>query len=66
MRTRTVPSHPLALKLRLPGSYPSPRGETAYGVRHLPQGFLLMGLAGALSGLLGIGSGALKSWPWIG
>ncbi|WP_243094696.1 sulfite exporter TauE/SafE family protein [Thermus thalpophilus] len=53
-------SHPLTARLRLGGRYPTPRGEVAYGVRRLPQGFLLMVLAGALSGLLGIGSGALK------
>ncbi|GLV48903.1 UPF0721 transmembrane protein [Thermus sp. LT1-2-5] len=53
-------SHPLASRLRLPGRYPGAGGEVAYGVRALPQGFLLMGVAGALSGLLGIGSGALK------
>ncbi|MDD5627932.1 MAG: sulfite exporter TauE/SafE family protein, partial [Elusimicrobia bacterium] len=49
--------------LRLAGAYPAggPAGPPqAYGVRHVPAGFALMGLAGALSGLLGIGSGAFK------
>jgi uncharacterized membrane protein YfcA len=32
----------------------------AYGVRAVPAGFGLMAVAGVLSGLLGIGSGALK------
>lgn len=53
-------SDPLAAKLRLNSSYPTATGETAYQVRHVPLGFALMALAGALSGLLGIGSGAMK------
>jgi len=51
---------PLARALRLDGNYPGPGGITAYPVRHVPAGFGLMFVAGALSGLLGIGSGALK------
>src|SRR5205807_2800369 len=35
-------------------------GTVAYRVRHVPAGFGLMALAGVLSGLLGIGSGAVK------
>jgi uncharacterized membrane protein YfcA len=50
----------LAARLRLDGSYPTPAGPIAYRVRHLPAGFGVMWLAGGLSGLLGIGSGALK------
>ncbi|MEP6714990.1 MAG: sulfite exporter TauE/SafE family protein [Terriglobia bacterium] len=46
--------------LRLNGSYPSANGLCSYGVRRVPLGFALMTGAGALSGLLGIGSGALK------
>jgi uncharacterized membrane protein YfcA len=53
-------SHPLARRLRLPGSYPAEEGPAAYGVAAVPLGFSLMGLAGVLSGLLGIGSGAVK------
>ena len=37
-----------------------PDGPIAYHVRAVPGGFGLMFVAGALSGLLGIGSGALK------
>jgi uncharacterized protein len=44
----------------LDGSYPGPDGTIAYRVRRVPAGFGLMTLAGMLSGLLGIGSGALK------
>lgn len=51
---------PLAAKLRLDSSYPTANGPKSYHVRHVPLGFGLMALAGALSGLLGIGSGAMK------
>ena len=51
----------LARRLRLPGRFPGPEGHSvSYGVRNVPTGFSLMVLAGALSGLLGIGSGAFK------
>jgi hypothetical protein len=53
-------SDALAARLRLDGSYPGPNGPVAYYVHRVPAGFALMGLAGALSGLLGIGSGAVK------
>src|ERR1044071_8707267 len=42
------------------GSYPGAGGEVNYSVRAIPGGFSLMFVAGILSGLLGIGSGALK------
>jgi uncharacterized membrane protein YfcA len=51
---------PLPVRLRLEGSYPTPDGLKTYHVRGVPAGFGLMFLAGALSGLLGIGSGAVK------
>lgn len=51
---------PLARRLRLDGTFPTPEGKTAYHVRRVPLGFGLMFLAGILSGLLGIGSGAFK------
>lgn len=51
---------PLAEKLRLNGSYPSLRGNQSYYVHNVPAGFSLTFLAGILSGLLGIGSGAVK------
>ena len=55
------PPDPLAARLRLDSTYPLPDGtRQAYHVRHVPAGFALMGLAGVLSGLLGIGSGAVK------
>ena len=46
--------------LRMDSDYPTAHGAQAYRVRHIPAGFGVMFVAGALSGLLGIGSGALK------
>src|SRR5438270_9145575 len=42
------------------GVYPSLTGPRHYNVHGVPQGFGLMFAAGTLSGLLGIGSGAVK------
>ena len=50
----------LALKLNLQGSYPTAHGMEGYVAQNVPAGFSLMFVAGALSGLLGIGSGAVK------
>jgi uncharacterized membrane protein YfcA len=54
------PADPLAVRLRLDSTYPTAQGPRAYHVHHVPAGFGIMFLAGVLSGLLGIGSGALK------
>jgi uncharacterized membrane protein YfcA len=51
---------PLAAHFRLDGAYPTADGPRHYHVRRVPLGFGLMFLAGVISGLLGIGSGALK------
>jgi uncharacterized membrane protein YfcA len=51
---------PLATKLRLDGDYPGPQGRIRYHVQRVKAGFSLMFGAGLLSGLLGIGSGAMK------
>lgn len=53
-------SDALAQRLSLPSTYPAQGGLRAYGVRRVLPGALLMGVAGLLSGLLGIGSGAVK------
>ena len=53
-------SDPLAVRLRLPGAMPMPSGPRAYAVVGVLPGFLVMAVAGVLSGLLGIGSGAFK------
>jgi uncharacterized membrane protein YfcA len=54
------PPDPLAVRLHLDSTLPTPDGPVPYHVRRVPLGFGLMFLAGVLSGLLGIGSGALK------
>ena len=54
------PSDPLAVRLRMNASYPTPQGPRPYTVRRVPFGLVLMYVAGVLSGLLGIGSGAFK------
>jgi uncharacterized protein len=51
---------PLASRLRMDSSYPTGHGFESYHVRGVPGGFGLMFVAGVLSGLLGIGSGAVK------
>lgn len=59
----------VATFLRLDGTFPADRARgaaedsterEAYHVRNVPAGFSLMYVAGVLSGLLGIGSGAVK------
>jgi uncharacterized membrane protein YfcA len=51
---------PLATKLQMNGDYPTPDGRRVYYPRAVKTGFGMMFGAGAISGLLGIGSGALK------
>ena len=57
-----VTNHKWAEKLHLPGSYPDRRShqDVAYNVAHIRWGFSMMWVAGMISGLLGIGSGAVK------
>lgn len=55
-----IESDALAKRLRLSGEYPLGNTMETYGVRNVGTGFGLMLGAGALSGLLGIGSGAVK------
>jgi hypothetical protein len=50
----------LATWLRLDSTFPTPHGPRAYHVHGVPSAFGLMLVAGTLSGLLGIGSGAVK------
>lgn len=51
----------LAKKLKLAGSYPTANGEkVSYSMTNILGGFSMMGVAGMMSGLLGIGSGAFK------
>lgn len=67
LSNRSRPEHPsaarpdpLATFLRMDSTYPTADGPRSYRVRNVPGGFGLMFVAGALSGLLGIGSGAVK------
>ncbi|HJZ98746.1 MAG TPA: sulfite exporter TauE/SafE family protein [Candidatus Solibacter sp.] len=57
-----APSQPdrLAARLRLRGAIAEGGATRAYAARRTPLGFAMMFGAGAISGLLGIGSGALK------
>ncbi len=49
-----------AARFKLNGAFPSDNGWTKYSVVRVPLGFAIMLIAGILSGLLGIGSGAVK------
>jgi len=65
MQSRTDirgPSEPdrIAARLRLDSSFPGSLGMRSYRVTNVPAGFSLMFTAGILSGVLGIGSGAVK------
>ncbi len=55
-----LPPDRVSAALRLDSTYPTATGLQAYRVQHVPAGFGLMYGAGVLSGLLGIGSGAVK------
>lgn len=50
----------LAVFFKLNGTYPTEEGMKKYAVHNVVGGFLMMFVAGIISGLLGIGSGALK------
>jgi uncharacterized protein len=54
------PPNALAEKLKLSGDYPANHRRVAYVAQNVPAGFGIMFIAGVLSGLLGIGSGAVK------
>lgn len=57
---RDLPADPRATRLRLNGDFPEGSGMRTYNVQNVSGGWGLMFIAGALSGLLGIGSGAMK------
>ena len=59
-RGDTSKPDPLATRLKLNGYYPVGARQQHYFVRNVPGGFSIMFGAGVLSGLLGIGSGAVK------
>jgi uncharacterized membrane protein YfcA len=56
----SLSADPLATRLKLNGSYAGQAGQEPYSAQHVPLGFGIMLGAGTLSGLLGIGSGAVK------
>jgi uncharacterized protein len=58
--SNNIQTSALANYFKLNGSYPTPSGMKPYAVHRVVGGFSMMFIAGALSGLLGIGSGALK------
>ena len=49
-----------ARTFRLHGKYPTSEGKQSYSAQNVPFGFALSSLAGIMSGLLGIGGGAIK------
>lgn len=53
-------SHPWAISLKLNSTYPHKNSMQQYHVQNVPIALFIMGIAGLISGLLGIGSGALK------
>lgn len=50
----------LSAVLKLNSSYPTAAGPVSYKLKNVGAGFSIMTVAGVMSGLLGIGSGALK------
>jgi uncharacterized membrane protein YfcA len=57
-----VKNHKWAGRLKLPGTYSDQRThqDVSYHVAHVRIGFVMMYVAGLISGLLGIGSGTFK------
>jgi uncharacterized membrane protein YfcA len=58
--TSDAPLDPLAVRFSLNASYPDADKTVSYRVQHVKSGSGMMVVAGILSGLLGIGSGAFK------
>jgi uncharacterized membrane protein YfcA len=59
-RPETAAPDRVASFLKMDSNYPTVNGPQSYRVCNVPGGFSLMFVAGTLSGLLGIGSGAVK------
>lgn len=58
--SETDTQEPLSTYFQLYGTYPTADGLISYQAHSLPAGFSIMLIAGVISGLLGIGSGAFK------
>ena len=58
--TSAMPSHPWARALLLDGVEESPDGPRIYRVQSVPLGVSIMGIAGVIAGMLGLGAGAVK------
>jgi uncharacterized membrane protein YfcA len=56
----TKPASRFSTWLNLNNSFPAENGPRSYIVKNVAGGFVMMNVAGIVSGLLGIGSGALK------
>lgn len=56
----SAPGDKLGVAMKLNGSYPTGGSVVRYNVHNVAGGYSLMVFAGVISGLLGIGSGALK------
>jgi uncharacterized protein len=57
---RNLPPDPLATRLKMNGNFPDNEGTRYYNVQQVPAGFATSLGAGTLSGMLGIGGGAVK------
>jgi len=58
--TSGQPSHPWSRALRLDGVEDSADGPRIYHVQQVPLGVSIMGVAGVIAGMLGLGAGAVK------
>jgi len=58
--TSAHPSHPWARALKLDGVEDTPEGPRVYHVQSVPLGVSIMGIAGVIAGMLGLGAGAVK------
>ena len=55
-----MPSHPWAAGLALDGVEDRPEGARIYRVQRVPAGLSIMGVAGVIAGMMGLGAGAVK------
>ena len=58
--TSTLPSHAWSRRLALDGVEDGADGARVYRVQRVPLGLSIMGVAGVVAGMLGLGAGAVK------